>query len=198
MREAIQILASVGLVRVQHGKRTVVQEPSEWDVLSRLVQQAFRLEGRAPELTAHFYEVRRALEVNAAAWAAERATDEQRATLLGEVESMRQNAAGSELLTEFLGTDSAFHDTIAIAGGNIVLRRMTRNIFEFLEDEWIDSAVTGDMLDDLAEQHAAIADAIVAGDAEAARQAMDTHLRWAQQFEVEQQQRARSAAVRTA
>src|SRR5262249_18682497 len=51
LRETIQELASYGLMRVRHGKRTTVLEQSEWDVLARPVQEAFRLAGSAAVLT---------------------------------------------------------------------------------------------------------------------------------------------------
>src|ERR1039457_1044038 len=61
VRECIQELAGYGLLRVQHGKRTTVLEQSEWHVLGRPVQEAYRLAGGAVELTNQAYDVRQVL-----------------------------------------------------------------------------------------------------------------------------------------
>ena len=45
-RETVQALAMLGLVNVQHGKRTEVCPPEDWDILSAIVQEALRREGR--------------------------------------------------------------------------------------------------------------------------------------------------------
>jgi DNA-binding FadR family transcriptional regulator len=188
VREALRVLASFGLVRVHQGKRTIVQEESAWDILAPPVQDAFLLEGRAPELTQHYYEARRVLEMSAAAFAAERATDEQRHEILETVERMSEIARGSRDLTAFLEQDRAFHDAIARAGANVVLRQVTRTIHAFLSSAWSSSLVTPDELQAVAEQHARIADAIVAGDPAQARAATEDHLLWAQDHDLRLQQ----------
>ena len=50
VRESLQNLASLGLVRVQQGKRTVVLEDADWDFLAPVVQEAFQQTGRGYEL----------------------------------------------------------------------------------------------------------------------------------------------------
>jgi GntR family transcriptional repressor for pyruvate dehydrogenase complex len=191
VRESVQVLASFGLIRVQQGKRTVVQDESEWDVLAGPVQDAFRLEGRAAELTEHLYEVRRILEMEAAARAAERATEETLRALGDMVERMRAIASDSRDLTQFLDVDRAFHDTIVRAGGNIALRQVARNIHAFLSGAWSNSKVTADELELLTGQHAAIARAIIERDPADARRAMEAHLLWAQQVELERSRASR-------
>ena len=44
-RETVQGLAMLGLVRIQHGKRTEVLPEDEWDILSSIVQEALRRRG---------------------------------------------------------------------------------------------------------------------------------------------------------
>jgi len=39
-RETVQVLEAAGLVRVQHGRRTVVLDEQEWNILSLLIQEA--------------------------------------------------------------------------------------------------------------------------------------------------------------
>src|ERR1700685_3752558 len=50
VRDALQLLASVGVVQVLHGKGTVVREESDWDVLSPLVMSTLEAAGRGEQL----------------------------------------------------------------------------------------------------------------------------------------------------
>ena len=76
VRETMQALDRLGLVRLQHGKRSVVRPPEDWDILSQLVQDAYREEGLARSLLNELYAVRFILEPAAARWAAEYASRE--------------------------------------------------------------------------------------------------------------------------
>ncbi len=64
----------LGLVHVQHGKRTEVCPPEDWDILSAIVQEALRREGKAEPLLRDLYEFRLLIEPQAAAWMAEHGT----------------------------------------------------------------------------------------------------------------------------
>ena len=66
VRESLQNLASLGLVRVQQGKRTVVLEDADWDFLAPVVQEAFQQTGRGYELAVQLHEVRLILEASSA------------------------------------------------------------------------------------------------------------------------------------
>ena len=66
-RETVQALAMLGMVNVQHGKRTEVCPPEEWDILSAIVQEALRREGKAEPLLRDLYEFRLLIEPQAAA-----------------------------------------------------------------------------------------------------------------------------------
>src|SRR6185437_1115481 len=80
-RETVQALAMLGMVTIQHGKRTEVCPPDEWDILSATVQEALRREGRAEPLLRDLYEFRMLIEPQAAAWMAEHASQEDLAEL---------------------------------------------------------------------------------------------------------------------
>ena len=184
VRQAIQALASLGLVRVQQGKRTVIQDDTEWNVLAPVVLQAFHLERRADELTAQLYEVRLALETQAAAWTAERGTTADLDRLTALAEGMRTIAAGPRDLRALLALDLEFHHIVGAAAGNVVLRGVMRALNVFLSAAWPDSRVVVDQLDTMVAQHAAIAAAIHARNPERARRAMERHLHWARQIEI--------------
>jgi len=72
-RETVQALAMLGMVNIQHGKRTEVCPAEEWDILSATVQEALRREGKAEPLLRDLYEFRLLIEPQAAAWMAEHA-----------------------------------------------------------------------------------------------------------------------------
>ena len=68
----------LGMVNVQHGKRTEVLPEEDWDVLSATVQEALRREGKAEPLLHDLYEFRLLIEPQAAAWMAEHGRQEDR------------------------------------------------------------------------------------------------------------------------
>lgn len=176
VRETVQALAFAGLVRIQHGKRTVVLPETERDILSPLVQEGFRAEGLAAELVAELYEVRLLLEPQAARWTAARAT----CTQLGEIHSLLE-AMGAAIgdVSTFLDYDRAFHFAIGTAASNRVLRAILRDIHELLSTSWSLSELGTDELETIFRQHTRIAEAIAARDEAAAEQAMIDHLTWA-------------------
>jgi GntR family transcriptional regulator, sialic acid-inducible nan operon repressor len=175
-RESIQLLAALGLVMVQQGKRTVVLDEAKWDVLDFRVQEAFQLEGRGHELNSQLYEARIILETSSASLAAKRSTPAEVAGLLSLVAEMSAIASDSRDLGEFLSVDRAFHEQVAEASGNVVLHQVVQDVHRFLASAWSRSTITADELPYLAELHAAIADAIARGDGDGAAKAVDFHL----------------------
>jgi len=176
IRESLRDLASLGLIRVQHGKRTTVQEPSEWNVLDPMIQEAFRLEGRGAELALQLYDLRLILEASSAARAAERATPEQIAELTQLAAQLRELATASNDPDAFLHVDRMFHDAVARASANEPLRQVIRNVHVFLTVAWSRTSINDEELEELAGLHEAIAGAIAAGDSKRAREAMTTHI----------------------
>lgn len=181
VRETIQALASTGLVRVQHGKRTTVLPESDWDILSGLVQEASRAEGLAGAMIDELYEVRLALEPRAARWTAERAEPADRDAIARTVGAMRdalRDGAG-DASERFLAGDREFHVRIASAASNRVLRAIVRDIHELLTTSWRWSVLSASQMETAFRQHESIAQAISAGDGAAAQSAMRAHLEWA-------------------
>jgi GntR family transcriptional repressor for pyruvate dehydrogenase complex len=176
LRESLRHLASLGLVRVHHGKRTVVLGPSDWNVLDPLIQEAFRLEGRGAELAVQLYELRQILETSSASRASSRATPEQILELADLAAKLREIATVTRDPDEFLRVDRMFHDVVARASANEPLRQVIRNVHTFLTVAWSRSSIDNEELEELAGMHEDIADAIGAGDGERASQAMDRHL----------------------
>jgi DNA-binding FadR family transcriptional regulator len=176
IRETMQLLAAAGLVRIQHGKRTTVQPEEAWDVLNRLVQEGLRDEGLAGELVNELYQVRDMVEPKAAEWAAERASDERRQSILRIVEQMEESSSNVDLLLEY---DLDFHLAIGQAAGNRVLRAILHSCHEVLRLNWTLTDPGPEARQAIIDHHRLIAEAIVRGDGAAARDAMRQHLDWA-------------------
>ena len=176
VRESLQGLAALGMVRVQQGKRTIILDDGAWDFLAPAVQEAFQLEGRAHALGAQLYEVRLIVEAASAEKAAERASPAQITELRRLIEAMREISAGSQNLEDFLRLDRAFHDLVAKASGNLALRQVVRNIHQFLSSAWSSATITVRELPHLTELHSAVAEAIAQADGPGARRAMEAHL----------------------
>ena len=178
VREALRELAGVALVRIQHGKRTVVRDPADWNVLDPLIQEAFSAADRGEELAVQLHELRIILETSSARHAASNATTAQRAQLTALVAQLYEAAQARDVAV-FLEVDREFHDLIGRASGNQALRQVIRNVHTFLAIAWSHSSVAVGELRALAKLHEAIADAVVAGDPERATTTMLEHLEMA-------------------
>lgn len=168
IREAIAQLRSEGLVQSKQGLGTIVSAGS--------VEQALNFEAA---LYGQVYEFRLGIEVQAAEFAALRATPEQLHSLSETVDLM-QDAERWE--AEGVDLDLGFHIAIAEATGNPLvvdaisyLAARMRNTIE--ETRARSGNAVGEIKRLTIEEHAAIRDALVARDAAAAAKAMATHIR---------------------
>jgi|GraSoiStandDraft_4_1057263.scaffolds.fasta_scaffold221583_2 DNA-binding FadR family transcriptional regulator len=175
-RETVQVLEAAGLVRVQHGRRTVVLDEQEWNILSPLIQEAYRTENLAGPLIGELYEVRLQLEPQAAHWAAERATPLEVQQIRDILEAMRQSLSAKH---PFLTHDQEFHIAVVQAAANRVLRAVLRDLHEVLISSWVMTDLNLDDLHTVFAQHQRIADAIIASNGPDAERAMRDHLEWA-------------------
>jgi DNA-binding FadR family transcriptional regulator len=179
VRETLQLLASAGLLQIQHGKRTIVTPETEWYILNPLVQDAYRAEGLAGVMMEELYEVRLVLEPQAARWTAERGSAEHVDEIQTLVDSMARSIKDDDPAV-FLEYDRRFHAAIIGSGAsNRVLHAILRNIHSLISTSWSLTALTARQRRTVLQQHRAIAAAITARDGDAAEKAMRTHLVWA-------------------
>jgi GntR family transcriptional repressor for pyruvate dehydrogenase complex len=176
LREALRRLAEIGLVEIRWGQGVFVRSTDLDFVLARL----------APVMldrgnVAALYEMRRLLEVAAAGWAAERASAAEKADLVrltaeAEASSCRLDSDAEHARD----IDQRYHNLIAAVSGNPVMVRLMLSLLDLLAEVRQQSfAIPGRALESLAE-HRRITDAIAAGDAAAARDAMLAHLKRAE------------------
>jgi DNA-binding FadR family transcriptional regulator len=178
-RETVQALAMLGMVNIQHGKRTEVCPPEEWGILSATVQEAMRREGKAEPLLRDLYEFRLLIEPQAAAWVAEHGTAKELDELTDLVGRMERLVDAEPSLSDLMKADRNFHDLVARASDNRVLAAVSRDIREVIGTLWGFSSLDASDAEQVAEQHRRIADAMAARDGRAAAAAMRDHLLWA-------------------
>jgi GntR family transcriptional repressor for pyruvate dehydrogenase complex len=171
VRAGLRALSAMGVVQSRHGSGTFIPSgpPSlGTEALSLLAA----LHGFTRE---EMYEARRLLEVGAAGLAAERATSDQIATLAEEVAGMFASMNEPQV---FLVHDINFHRAVAAASGNPIVASIVEMVSALYYERRRDTATRASDRDlrDAADMHRRIYQAIRGRDADAARQAMHTHL----------------------
>ena len=171
LREALQSLASKGLIAAKTKVGTWVRPEAEWNMFDPDLL-SWRLEiGIDHHFLARLFEMRQTLEPVAAAIAAIRRSDEQVAELRRLVEAMAEARASKFDFTE---VDVALHLLVLAASGNPFMQSIGALIRTALAASFTSSAPTDDPQRAVAavEQHAAIVDAIDRRDPPAAADAM--------------------------
>lgn len=167
VREAVRALVHAGLLETRQGSGTYVRSVTPeagWEPRLR----------RAAVLDA--YEVRQALEVQAARLAASRRTDADIAAVRACLaERERARAHGKD--ARFIELDLAFHRAVVAAAHNPLLAEMFDSFVTVLREALL-TVVTDSGLGDVGADaaHTRLAEAIEAGDAAAAVRATHDHL----------------------
>ncbi len=122
-------------------------------------------------------EVRRALESEVAALAAARATAAQRRAIRDALARADASiASGSATVDE----DLAFHQAVADAAGNPQFPRLLRHLEQYLRDAMAvtrrNESMKAEFIQEVRQEHQAIAEAILARDADAVRAAATRHM----------------------
>ena len=178
VREALNVLASSGLVQSYQGGGTVVMslvDATGTNALSELIRVQ---QDRALDVI----EVRKCMESWTAWYAAERALPEDIRRLEEIITGMERNLDGL-LPSEDL--DANFHIVIARATHNIVWQHLMQSLFdamkEFQQSVWRAVYITSEDHHQLYRHHRSIFEAIRLKDSEGAREAMMEHLTFAEQ-----------------
>jgi GntR family transcriptional repressor for pyruvate dehydrogenase complex len=173
VREAFRSLQARGLISVSKGRRPTVLSLNSapvGDFFASAVRQD-------PRRLLDLLEVRRALEVHAAALAASRAARSSLSAMEASIAAMR---AGRDDRAQFNAADLRFHETLAAATGNQMLILLIEALAEPLDysrqRSWDGHLAQGLHVDQVIEQHASILEAVRRGDAADAVALMQTHL----------------------
>ncbi len=180
LRDALKRLETAGLLASRHGGGTFVADVIG-QVFSPAVTQLFAGHRKA---TADYLEYRREIESVAAEYAALRATPADKALLTEIMTAMEAAHGASDFETE-ARLDVELHNAIGEAAHNIVLLHTLRSCYQLLKDGvfYNRSRIYGypGAAEMFLAQHRAIYDAVMAGDPQAARAAVQTHIRFVEQ-----------------
>jgi len=172
-REAIDQLSVMGIVKVRQGKQTTVNPLN-----SLVLEDFFRYAVQTyPEGLYDVVELRRGLETEAAALAAERITEEEAAQLRTITARLRE---GLYSPAEWLSGDYEFHSTIIRASKNKMILQTFNGISEHVRYMQRVCHLQRDMRvpEHDIRLHEAIAGSIIARDANRTRRLMLNHFKW--------------------
>lgn len=170
VREAVRMLQATGLVTVRPGHGIFVASDSPgagWPFARWEANFHYRVE--------ELFEARIAIEPRAAARAAALAGHDDRDALARSLARFETAIHASDL-PEMVLADSDFHDAIMRASHNRLFQAMFSVANHLLIESRRASLSTSDRAPRVLDKHRAIYDAIVAGDAPGAEQAMRAHL----------------------
>lgn len=125
VRETAKALSTLGLIRIRQGRGTEVLHHESWNVFAPEIIEARRELGLVDDFLADLLVLRRIVETEAAALAAERATGEDLERM---AEALRQGKEAGRDIEAFARADVAFHDAIFAASGNSALQSLLRMI----------------------------------------------------------------------
>ena len=171
IREALKSLAGKGIVEVVSGKGAVVKQ-LDGQLLQVFFRRATQIEREA---IIDLMELRKGIEVQAAALAAQRRTPDELVQLAEIVATMRRHLRVPDVYVE---SDVAFHRQIASMTHNALMSHLVGAIREAIKNTLHENLLrqqTDEQLERVQVGHEAILTALEQGDAEEAQRAMAAH-----------------------
>jgi DNA-binding FadR family transcriptional regulator len=171
LREAVKNLSAKGLVTVGPSRGTRVRPRAEWNLLDPEVLR-WRLErGVSVKLIRDMYELRECFEPAASQFAAERASDEDRAAIWKSYERL---AASKETGgDQSVAADVDFHVAILRSANNDLFASFANVIEGTLEASFVVARIRRNLSEDDVALHAAVAKAIIKRNGPAAKRATE-------------------------
>lgn len=175
IRESVKRIEEKGLVVVAQGRGTTVNPPSMWNVLDPVVLSAMVDHDDSLGVLDDLSVVRGSLEASMARAATERQNSELTAELQAAFdENVRRLEKDSDSYNE---ADANFHYVIMEQSGNRLAANITRILFaRARESSRFTGIPGGDAREFAVDEHRAILEAIIAGDADGAAAAMRDHI----------------------
>jgi len=125
IREALRVLEEKGLISIQQGRGTVVNEPQLWNLLDPQVMSAQVAHDESLTVLENLADVRAALEAELTRAAVPRMGPAEHAEL---AEQFGRLTEAIDDVSRYLGIDQDFHDVILRAARNPLGRQIVRNI----------------------------------------------------------------------
>jgi len=168
-REAVRILTAKGLVLSRPKIGTRITAPDHWNLLDPDVLNWLFAKEPPHALLANLFELRKLVEPEAAALAAQRRSQEQLSRMDTELKIMAKETLQTERGRE---ADCVFHATLLAAAGNPFLTSLASSVTAAVAWSTAYKNRTQRLRRDAVPDHAKIYEAIAAGDPHAARRAM--------------------------
>lgn len=173
IREALQTLANLGLVTINHGERARVREITARSAVRQIDTVAQLLLSASPESLEHLKEARRFFESGMVRRAAEMATERDVADLR-EILERQRSAVGDA--AAFVRADMALHTRIAAIGGNPIYAAVSEMMLNWLQEYHSHLLIWKGKSKRTLAEHAEIIARIEAEDPDGAEQAMIRHI----------------------
>jgi DNA-binding FadR family transcriptional regulator len=174
IRESVKRIEEKGLVVVAQGRGTTVNPPNLWNVLDPVVLSAMVDHDDSLGVLDELSVVRGSLEASMARAAAARQNPERSAALRAVFDETLRRLDDVDSYNE---ADADFHYEIMEQSGNRLAANITRILFARARESSRFTGTPGaDKVHFAVDEHRAILEAIVAGDGEAAAQAMRDHI----------------------
>lgn len=173
IREAMQSLASMGLVSISHGERARVQELTAQSIIRQVDLSAHLMLQRSSDSLEHLKQARLFFERGMVRAAAAKASADDVAKLRTIVAEQRRALGKSEA---FMAADMRLHTEIAAISGNPIFVSVSEAMLGWLKAYHTELLRWSGKENHTLSEHAEIIDAIEKGDADAAEAAMVKHL----------------------
>jgi len=173
VREGLKVLAAKGLVGSRRRAGTYVLPRTSWNLLDPDVLAWHSPSELDPSFISDLIELRRVIEPAAVEMAAKRA---DAAGIDGIAKALRRMQEDAGDIAAFSTADAEFHMAIFAASGNTLIERLSHILGPLLAISIQAQGRFGQELPDSVAMHAAIHEAIVAGDVEKAKAALDSVL----------------------
>lgn len=174
IRESVKRLEEKGLVRVTQGRGTEITDPAEWNVLDAIVLGAFVENDATLGILDEIAIIRAQLESVMAADCAGRRTDADLETLRDAMATMERTVADADA---FAQADVDFHALVMQLSGHRLTEGIARTLIRRARDnDRFYGAPGPDAPKQTLREHAAILQAIVDQDTDAAARLMSEHI----------------------
>jgi len=173
IREALQALASMGIIQIQHGERSRRVSLGPRTVLDQIDRSVRHLLQTSPQLRGHLREARMLFEAGMVRLAAQNAKARDIASLRTALD--RQRAAGGDV-AQFVAADIAFHNAIAAVSGNPIYVAVSEALLQWVFELFPRLLRVPGVEDLTLQEHETVLNAIAAHDEDAAVRALAAHL----------------------
>lgn len=175
IREAIRILRTQNIVRINRGRGTEVNSPETWTSLDAIMRVAVGGQDSVSFVTDRLLEARRIIEVGAVQLAATRRTEADLELLERSVAEMEEALDGDDI-DAIVDADLRFHEQILKASGNLFVPLLFDSFGPLLVQVRRQTSAIPAVREGALRHHKAILAAVAGSDATQARVAMDRHL----------------------